>query len=191
MTNLWNWFWLLYSTTTRPKWNLSTTGSIGRFHRSLLQFLFCNLDLFPLGFHVSSSVPLLLPNMPSVTGNQQSSVKHDQLDWGYLHWFTNLKGQMLYKERPLSRLKFPWGKVPFLWTLKLGLHYQAGIKRKQHVHLALSSVFCSHRPRLQMISLHSVAVTITQGQLIRQLMKTRPECSGVFFLLPSTHCSTC
>lgn len=47
--------------------------------------------------------------------------------------------------------------------------------------LILSSVFCLHRPSLQMISLHFVAVTITQGQLIRQQMKILSECSVFFF----------
>lgn len=44
------------------------------------QFLFCNLVPFPLRFHVCLLVPLLLPNTASTAGNQQSSVKHNQLD---------------------------------------------------------------------------------------------------------------
>lgn len=66
-----NWFWLLHSTTIRPKWNLSTKGSIACIRCGLLQFLFCNLVLFP--FHVSSSEPVLLPKVPSTAGNQKSS----------------------------------------------------------------------------------------------------------------------
>lgn len=44
--------------------------------------------------------------------------------------------------------------------------------KTQHVPLILSSVFRLHRLGLQTVSLHFVAVTITQGQLIRQQMKT-------------------